>query len=74
MKVGDLVRVVKEDMSLVIKVHGQKDNLFFGKVGTIIKLYDPAKWEVANPWYDVLFSAGLYQAREDALEVISESR
>ncbi len=74
MKVGDLVKVVKNDMSLIIKAHGQKDNLFFNQVGTIIKVYEPAQWEVENPWFGVMFPAGYYEARQDALEVISEER
>ena len=74
MKVGDLVRVVKNDMSLVIKSPGPKDNKFFNQIGTIVKVYDPAKWELFNPWYGVLFPAGFYDARSDAIEVVSESR
>ena len=32
MKVGDLVKVVKNDMSLVVKNPGPKDNKFFNKI------------------------------------------
>ena len=72
MKVGDLVKVIKNDMSLVIKTPGPKDSRFFDQVGTIVKFYEPAPWEVKNPWFGVLFPAGYYEARADALEVISE--
>ena len=71
MKVGDLVKVIKNDMSLIIKSPGPKDNKFFNQVGTIVKIYDPADWEVLNPWYGVLFPAGYYEARADALEVVN---
>jgi len=72
MKQGDLVRVVKNDMSLIMKYPGPKDNKFFNQIGTIVKVYDPARWKVSNPWYDVLFPAGFYHARADAIEVISD--
>lgn len=71
MKVGDLVKVIKNDMSLVIKSPGPKDNNFFNQIGTIVKIYEPADWEIENPWYGVLFPAGYYEARHDALEVIN---
>ena len=70
MQVGDLVKVIKNDMSLVIKAPGPKDNKFFDQIGTIVKLYEPATWEVKNPWYGVLFSSGYYEARHDALCLI----
>ena len=73
-RIGDLVKVVKNDMSLVIRNPGPKDNKFFDQVGTIVKIYEPAKWEVTNPWYGVLFPAGYYEARSDAIEVINEGR
>jgi len=70
MKIGDLVKVIKNDMSLVIKTPGPKDNRFFDQVGTIVKFYEPAVWEVNNPWFGVLFPSGYYEARCDALEKI----
>lgn len=72
MQVGDLVKVIKNDMSLVVKRPGPKDNKFFDQIGTVIKIYEPAKWEVANPWYGVLFAHGYYEARKDALMLISQ--
>ena len=74
MKVGDLVKVIKNDMSLVIKSPGPKDNKFFNQVGIVIKVHDPEKgYEADNPRYGVLFPAGYYDARRDALELIRES-
>tara|TARA_Y100001973_G_C5149656_1_gene307376 strand:- start:13 stop:312 length:300 start_codon:yes stop_codon:yes gene_type:complete len=70
MKLGDLVKVIKNDMSLIIKNPGPKDNRFFNQIGTIVGIYDPAPWEKNNPWYEVLFPAGYYDARASALEVI----
>ena len=69
MKVGDLVKVIKNDMSLVIKSPGPKDNKFFDQVGTIIKIYEPVN---IGPWFKVIFSSGCYDVRADAIEVISE--
>ena len=68
MKVGDLVKVIKNDMSLVIKTPGPKDNRFFNQIGTIVNVKDARLFR----WANVLFPAGLYAAREDALEVINE--
>ena len=70
MKPGDLVRVVKNDMSLIIKNPGPKDNKFFNQVGTVIKVYDPKKWDLFSEWYGVLFPSGYYNARKDSIEVI----
>ena len=69
MKVGDLVKVIKNDMSLVIKSPGPKDNNFFDQIGTIIKIYEPAS---VGQWLKVIFPSGIYEAREDAIELISE--
>ena len=77
MNIGDIVKVVKNDMSLVMPcIVGSlpKNNLFFNQIGIIISVYDPAAWEVNNSWYTVLFPAGYYEARLDALELINESR
>ena len=73
MKVGDLVKVIKNDMSLIIKSPGPKDSMFFDQIGTIIKAYQPAVG-CLNPWFGVLFPAGYYEVRADAIEVISENR
>lgn len=71
MSVGDLVRVVKNDMSLVIRSPGPKDSLFFDQFGTIVHVYEPAEWEYTRSWYGVLFPSGYYEARADALELIN---
>ena len=73
MKIGDLVKVIKNDMSLVIKFP-IKDNLFISQFGTIIHVYDRKKLETFYSWYGVIFPAGYYEAREDALEVISHPK
>ena len=70
MKVGDLVKVIQNDMSLVIKKPGPKDNKFFNMLGTILKKNNYRLFA----WYDVLFPSGIYEAREDAIEVVSENR
>ena len=68
MKCGDLVRVVKNDMALVISRDGFKDNKFFNKIGTIIKSWDKSKWQgIPYSWYEVMFSSGIYSVREDAI-------
>ena len=74
MKVGDVVKVIKNDMSLIVKTHGMKDNHFFNRVGIIVKVYEPARWEVKDRWDHVLFPSGLYDAKASAIEVINESR
>ena len=71
MKIGDLVKVVKNDMSLIIKIEGMKDNLFFDGVGTIVKEFPEMRWQMPYSWYEVLFPSGIYSAREDAIEVLS---
>ena len=70
MKVGDLVRVIQNDMSLVIKKPGPKDNKFFDQIGTIVKAVKPNYGSSFIPWFEVLFSCGYYEARKDALEKI----
>ena len=65
---GTLVKVIQNDMSLVIKNPGPKDNKFFNQIGTIVKIYDPE--HLGYYWYGVLFPAGYYEARTDALEVL----
>tara|TARA_A100001015_G_scaffold296932_1_gene377830 strand:+ start:1155 stop:1373 length:219 start_codon:yes stop_codon:yes gene_type:complete len=71
MKVGDLVKVVENDMSLVIKTPGPKDNKFFDQIGTIVS--SGTQPFLYQQWFKVLFSSGIYEARSDALEVIHES-
>lgn len=68
MKVGDLVRIIKNDMSLAIKKPGPKDNKFFNMLGTILKKHNYRVFA----WYDVLFPSGIYEVREDAIEVVYE--
>jgi len=51
-KPGDLVKVVKNDMSLVVKNPGPKDNKFFNQIGTIIKVYERQKWDTVFSWYN----------------------
>ena len=73
MKSGDLVKVVKNDMSLVIRNPGPKDSKFFNQVGTIIRVYERQKWDTLFSWYRVMFPAGIYEARQEALELIREN-
>ena len=68
MKPGDLIRGIKNDMSLIIKQEGMKDSLFFDGMGTIIKEFPETKWHLTYAWYNVLFPSGIYSAREDAIE------
>ena len=86
MKAGDLVRVIKNDMSLAFNARTKmKDRKFFHKVGIILDAYHdinlirhmPAWREthIEYPWYDVYFgSSGIYHIREDVMVVESESR
>ena len=72
-KINDLVKVIKNDMSLVIKHPGPKDDEFFDQIGIIIKRLTVESWVALN-WYGVLFQSGYYEVRHDAIEVINESR
>ena len=84
MKQGDLVRVIKNDMSLAYNARTKmKDRKFFHRVGIILDIYVNAiqqpKWKslsgVEYMWYDVYFgSCGIYHIREDTMVVESESR
>ena len=67
MNIGDLVKVIKNDMSLVIKNPGPKDNKFFNKIGTVLSIKNTRIFK----WVAVSFESGVYHAREDALEVIN---
>tara|TARA_B100000131_G_scaffold310920_1_gene343115 strand:+ start:313 stop:543 length:231 start_codon:yes stop_codon:yes gene_type:complete len=71
MNVGDPVKVIKNDMSLVIKTPGVKDNKFFDKIGTITNLVAEDFSGGLFKWYGVLFDSGFYVVREDAIEVIN---
>tara|TARA_B100000287_G_C20243541_1_gene627115 strand:+ start:260 stop:472 length:213 start_codon:yes stop_codon:yes gene_type:complete len=70
MKSGDLVSVVKNDMGLVIKCPGPKDNGFFNQTGIVIKESD-YKYRLYS-WYLIMFPSGIYEAREDAIKVIND--
>jgi len=75
MKAGDLVRIIKNDMSLSFNSDGQRDRLFFSKIGIIVDKYSALKKEVwSRGWFDVMFDIGIYHVREDALEIIDENR
>ena len=68
MIVGDLVRIVKNDMSLVHPSRGEKNNKFFDQIGTVVKVYERQRWDTLFSWFRILLPAGLYEAREDTLE------
>jgi hypothetical protein len=88
MKKGDLIRVVKDDMSLAFNARTKmKDRKFFKKYGIVLDVYHdinlvklnaPPTWREAaiqNSWYDVYFGVcGIYHIREDAMVVENESR
>jgi len=78
MKIGDLVPVIKNDMSLVIRKGDAKDSLFFNSTGTILTVHEGMTLHIPHVWYDVLFPSGVYCAREDAIAFLedgsSESR
>ena len=86
MKAGDLVRVVKNDMSLAFNAKTRmKDKKFFNRTGIVIDIYQDLNlrrrgdgWvrdHIQYSWYDVYFgSVGLYHVREDILVVENESR
>ena len=81
MKVGDLVQPIDNDMSLVLPVNGPKNNRFFDQVGIVLEKIEYSglargrrgSW-INGGWWVIKFPAGLYEARRDALEVISEDR
>jgi len=66
-KSGDLIRIVKNDMSLVHRERGPKDNKFFDQFGVVLSIHD-----YNRRWYTISLPAGIYFARGDSLEVISE--
>ena len=67
MKVGNLVKVIKNDMSLIIKTPGPKDNKFFNQIGIITNILTGFNYPC---WYEVLFPAGFYTVRIDSIKVI----
>ena len=69
MKAGDLVKIIKNDMSLVIKKPGPKDNKFFDQTGTVIR--ETAYKYRLYRWFEILFPSGIYETREDAVEVLN---
>ena len=85
MKCGDLVRVIKNDMSLAFNARTKmKDRKFFHKVGIVLDTYHDInlvryensyqKAEWSHTWFDVYFgSCGVYHIREDVLVVENES-
>jgi len=86
MNPGDLVRVIKNDMSLAFNANTRmKDRKFFGKIGIIIDIYQDINlkrkgdnWirnHIQYSWYDVYFGiAGMYHVREDIMVVENEIR
>ena len=86
MKAGDLVRVIKNDMSLAFNAKTKmKDRKFFHKYGIILDVYQDInlvryensykKAEWSHVWFDVYFGdCGIYHIREDVLVVENESR
>ena len=76
MKVGDLVKVIRNDMSLVIKKPGMKDNRFFDQVGVILDVchLEPCRchFETGMKYWVVQFPAGIYEAQTIAIEVIND--
>ena len=86
MKSGDIVRVIKNDMSLAFNAKTRmKDRKFFHKVGIVLDIYHDINLvrygnrmniaEVQYNWFDVYFgTAGVYHIREDVLVVECESR
>jgi|APSaa5957512493_1039668.scaffolds.fasta_scaffold135186_1 hypothetical protein len=76
MKTGDLVKIVKNDMSLSYNPAGLKDKLFFDKIGIVIDKYSALRNEAwkSEEWFDIMFDTGIYHVRKDALEILDESR
>ena len=76
MNVGDLVRIIKNDMSLVIRQPGPKDNKFFNQIGTIVERIgnnDMDPYDVhCSAWWGIQLPTGYYLVRSDAIEVIDE--
>ena len=69
MKAGDLIKIVKNDMSLVHRSTGSKDNRFFDQVGVVLEAYSYSKM-----WYKICLPSGIYFARGDSIEVVNEGR
>jgi len=72
LKIGDLVKVVDNDMSKIVPLKGLKNNHFFDQIGVIIE--EPDFWfpiRGYNRWI-VQFPSGIYHAAESAIEVITK--
>lgn len=67
---GDLIKIIKNDMSIVVKQAGAKDNKCFNKIGIVLKYqcYGPPG---SKQWFTVNLPTGIYLAREDAVEGLS---
>jgi hypothetical protein len=72
MKTGDLVKVIENDMSLILPVQGPKNNRFFDQIGIVLGENREDCSRLYGHWWFVKFPAGLYEARSDAVEVINE--
>ena len=68
---GDLIKIVKNDMSIVMKNSGPKDNKCFNKVGVVLR-YQCYGLPGSKQWFAVSLPSGIYLAREDAAEAINE--
>ncbi len=72
MKIGDLVKVVDNDMSKIIPVQGLKNNRFFDQIGMIIDRPRLSSGRKIGDRWIVQFPSGIYRACEDAIEVITK--
>ena len=74
MRVGDLVKPTDNDMSLIVPIRGLKDNKFFNQIGLVLQKVDgPRRSWISGAWWIVKFPAGIYEVRQDAVEVLNES-
>ena len=74
MKIGDLVKVIANDKSLIIPIKGVKNDKFFDQIGVLLdRLPHPFLDHLfPDEWWLVHFPAGIYEARYSALEVIND--
>jgi len=72
MQVGDLVKVIENDMSKIIPVQGLKNTRFFNQIGMIIDRPRLSSGRKIGDRWIVQFPSGIYQACEDAIEVITK--
>ena len=72
-KVGDLVKIVKNDMSLAMAMGRMKDDRFYNQVGTVLSVREEMASFSLNMfrWYEVLINGEIYEVRYDAIEVIN---